>query len=55
LPRGIDALYDAAEWDLASYAKPWFERFTTSAEVQRGFEDGTFKTHVKIKDQAIVF
>jgi hypothetical protein len=50
-----DPLYASAAADVERYARPWFERFTTSAEVQRGFEDGTFKPYLKIEGQAVIF
>jgi len=49
------ASYGAAASDLDRYAKPWFERFTTSAEIERGFGDGTFGAHVMIEGRAVVF
>lgn len=50
-------LYSAAAADVERYVKPWLERFTTSDEVRRGFEDGTFTPHIKLSDQplALVF
>jgi len=48
-------LYRAAASDLDRYAKPWFERFTTQAEVERGFGDGTFGAHLMAEGRAVVF
>jgi hypothetical protein len=50
-----EALYAAVLRDVARYCQPWFERFTSADEVQRGFEDGTFAPHLRIEDQALVF
>jgi hypothetical protein len=50
-----EALYAAVSADFTRYALPWFRRFTNAGEVLRGFEDGTFKPHVKIKDRALIF
>jgi hypothetical protein len=38
--------------DVIRYAQPLFLRFTSTSEVQRGFEDGTFKPHLPVEGQA---
>jgi hypothetical protein len=48
-------LYGAAASDLDRYAKPWFERFTTHAEMERDFGDGTFGGHLIVERRAVVF
>jgi hypothetical protein len=50
-----EALYGTVMGDVVRYCLPWFERFTTNEEVQRGFEDGTFKRHLPMGSQALVF
>jgi hypothetical protein len=50
-----EALYAAVLGDFNLYALPWFQRFISANEVLRGFEDGTFKPHVKIEGRALVF
>ena len=47
-----EALAAAVGTDVVRYAQPWFERFTSASEVQRGFEDGTFKRHLPVEGQA---
>jgi hypothetical protein len=37
--------------DVVHYAEPWFRRFTSASELQRGFEDGTFKRHLPVEGQ----
>jgi len=49
-----EALYEAIVRDVNRYCVPWFRRFISASEVQRGFEDGTFKPHVRLQDQALV-
>jgi hypothetical protein len=49
-----EALCSAVVADLIRYAQPWFERFTTNSEVQKGFEDGTFKRHVPMGKQVLI-
>ena len=50
-----EALYGTVMGDVIRYAQPWFERFTTNNEVRQGFEDGTFKRHMPMGKQALVF
>jgi hypothetical protein len=47
-----EALGVAVVGDVIRYAQPLFQRFTSASEVRRGFEDGTFKPHLKVEDQA---
>lgn len=49
------AFYETVDRDIAREAKPWFERFTTSSEVERGFKDGSFKASLKTEDVVILF
>ena len=49
-----EALCSAVAADVIRYAQPWFERFTTNNEVQKGFEDGTFKIHVPMGKQVLI-
>jgi len=37
--------------DVVRYAQPLFERFTSAREMQRGFEDETFKRHLPVEGQ----
>jgi hypothetical protein len=48
------ALYAAIVKDVNRYCVPWFQRFISASEVQRGFEDGTFNPHVRLQDQPLV-
>lgn len=41
--------------DVIRYAQPLFQRFTSASEVQRGFEDGTFKPHLPVEGHAWIF
>jgi hypothetical protein len=52
-----EALFAAIMTDVNRYCEPWFKRFISASEVQRGFEDGTFKPHIRLQDQpmALVF
>jgi hypothetical protein len=50
-----EALGAAVAGDVIRYAQPWFQRFTSASEMQRGFEDGTFKRHLKVEDQTWIF
>jgi hypothetical protein len=50
----VEPLYLAIMRDVNRYCEPWFQRFISASEVQRGFEDGTFKPHVRIQDQPLV-
>ena len=45
------ALAGAVIADVVRYALPMFERFTSTHEMQRGFEDGTFKKHLPVDGQ----
>jgi hypothetical protein len=45
------ALATAVAADVVHYAEPWFQRFTSASEMQRGFEDGTFKRHLPVEGQ----
>ena len=47
-----EALAATVVEDVIRYAQPWFQRFTSASEVQRGFEDGTFKGHLPVEGQA---
>jgi hypothetical protein len=49
-----EPLYEAIVRDVNRYCVPWFKRFTSASEVQRGFEDGSFKPHVRLQDQPLV-
>jgi hypothetical protein len=49
------ALCTTVMTDFSRTALPLFERFTALAEVQRGFDDGTFKPHLRVEDQALIF
>ena len=49
------ALYAAVQKDIAGYVHPWLSRFTSTAEVQRGFEDKTFWPHLPLPDKALLF
>jgi hypothetical protein len=40
--------------DVGLYCLPWFRRFTTENEVRHGFEDGTFRKHLRIEDKALI-
>jgi hypothetical protein len=46
------ALAAAMAADVARYAQPWFERFTSASEMQKGFADGTFQPHLPVEGQA---
>jgi hypothetical protein len=46
-----EALAAAVVADVVRYARPLFERFTSAAEMQRGFDDGTFKLHLPVEGQ----
>ncbi len=48
-------LYEAVGRDLERYVVPWCTRFTTNDEVRRGFEDGTFKPCLPLKDRVLIF
>ena len=48
-----EALYLAIMRDVNRYCMPWFQRFTSASELRRGFEDGTFKPHVRLQDQPL--
>jgi hypothetical protein len=51
-----DEVFGAAMTDdVIRHALPWFERFTSASELQRGFEDETFKRHLPVKGQALIF
>jgi hypothetical protein len=50
-----EVLYAAVLGDFTRYALPWFQRFISANEVLRGFDDGTFKPHLKIEGRALVF
>jgi hypothetical protein len=50
-----EALYAATAADINRHAKPWFQRFTSLLELQRGFEDGTFSPHLKVGDQILIW
>jgi hypothetical protein len=41
--------------DVIRYVRPLFQRFTSHGEVQRGFEDGTFKPYVPVEGKALLF
>jgi len=47
-----EVLYLAVVRDVVRDAQPWFQRFTSVSEVQRGFADGTFARHLPIENQA---
>ena len=44
-----EAFAAAVVEDVIRYAQPLFQRFTSASEVQRGFEDGTFKPHLPVE------
>jgi hypothetical protein len=46
-----EALAAAVVADVMHYAEPWFKRFTSAREMERGFEDGTFKRHLPVEGQ----
>jgi hypothetical protein len=50
----VEAFYHRVVSDIEGYAQPWFQRFTTQREVQRGFVDGTFRSHIPVGDHALV-
>lgn len=50
-----EAFYGPVERDINGYVQPWFARFISLGEVQRGFEDGTFKPHAPVGDHILVF
>jgi hypothetical protein len=50
-----EALYVAVLKDVVLYSQSWFQRFTSNSEVRRGFEDGTFATHLRVEDRALIF
>jgi hypothetical protein len=50
-----EALYAAVVRDLVRYAQPWFQRFASAGEVQRGFDDGTFAPHLLVEGKALIF
>ncbi len=50
-----DTFYEGVGRDLDAYVQPWCSRFTSDAEVRRGFEDGTFKPYLPLKDCALIF
>lgn len=50
-----EALAAAVINDVIRYTQPWFQRFTSASEVQRGFEDGTFNPHLPVEGQAWIF
>lgn len=45
----------AVEQDVVRYALPLLRRFTSAAEVRRGFEDRSFQPHVKVEGNAWIF
>lgn len=45
------ALAAAVVADVVHYALPMFKRFTSAHEMQRGFDDGTFKMHLPVDGQ----
>jgi hypothetical protein len=45
-------LASAVAGDVMRVAQPWFQRFTSPSEMQRGFEDGTFRRHLPVEGQA---
>lgn len=45
------ALAAAVVADVVHYALPMFKRFTSAHEVQRGFDEGTFKMHLPVEGQ----
>ena len=46
-----EALAAAVIADVIGYALPMFKRFTSAAEMQRGFDDGTFKLHLAVEGE----
>jgi hypothetical protein len=50
-----EALYAAVMRDVVRYVQPWFQRFTSSSEVRRGFDEGTFTPHLLVESQALIF
>lgn len=50
-----DALYSAVTGDCTHEALPLFQRFTSAGEVERGFQDGSFKSHLRVENQALIF
>ena len=50
-----EAVFRAMLEDLAKHAQPLFERFVSPGELARGFEDGSFKPHLRVGDQAWIF
>lgn len=50
-----EALGAAVVGDVIRYAQPLFQRFISAAEVRQGFEDGTFKPHLRVEGQAWIF
>lgn len=50
-----EALVSKVAADVARYAQPWFERFTSTEELRRGFEDKTFHPHLPVEGKALIF
>jgi hypothetical protein len=50
-----EVLFGKVVEDVIRHARPLFERFTSNQEVQRGFDDGTFKRRVLVEGQALLF
>ena len=50
-----ETLVAAVVGDVVRYCQPWFQRFTSASEVQRGFADGTFKFHLRVEGRALIF
>lgn len=49
-----EALYAAVSRDTIRFAHPWFLRFMTSAEIARGFQEGTFDPHLDVDGCALL-
>ena len=50
-----EALAATVVEDVIRYAQPLFQRFTSASELQRGFQDRTFKSHLPVEGQAWIF
>ena len=51
--QDLEAELDRLSTDMGAVA-PWLQRFTTSAEMKRGFADGTFSPHLRVEGKALL-
>ena len=50
-----EELCSAIAADVRRFAVPLFQRFTSSGEIQRGFDDGTFHPNLRLENHALIF